>query len=164
MLGFRELGKKLVRKKDKQIIAKLFSKFNLTISRYNEDFEKEESQGNQIIWFFWWQGIDSAPPIVKKCLESIKHNSNGRTVVIVSKDNLDEYIIKSVREELDRLPVNNENVFSVMEMLEKPYDRSKLDEIINGNSLFFKLTYKLKLDKELDGVETTYSALLDWKF
>ena len=44
------------------------------------------------IWFLRWDGKDSMPPIVKACYESIIKNSNGHKVILLTKDNLNQYI------------------------------------------------------------------------
>ncbi len=38
------------------------------------------------IWICWWQGIDQAPSIVKKCVDSIrKHAGNHKVIIITDK-------------------------------------------------------------------------------
>lgn len=44
------------------------------------------------VWVFWYQGIDSAPILVKKCIESIKKTFNDKEVIILTKDNYEKYI------------------------------------------------------------------------
>lgn len=43
------------------------------------------------IWMCWWQGLDSAPEIVKACVESVRRNAGGREVIIITDKNVDEY-------------------------------------------------------------------------
>ncbi|MBQ8522129.1 MAG: capsular polysaccharide synthesis protein [Clostridia bacterium] len=43
------------------------------------------------IWVFWWTGIETAPDIVKRCIEKIKKSSNDK-VVILDKNNIKNYI------------------------------------------------------------------------
>lgn len=40
------------------------------------------------IFVFWWQGTDDLPDIVRMCINSIKQNSNGREVVMITEDNI----------------------------------------------------------------------------
>lgn len=40
------------------------------------------------IWFFWWQGIESAPEVVKLCLSSIRRNLPNIPITVITKDNL----------------------------------------------------------------------------
>lgn len=44
------------------------------------------------IWVLWWQGLDNAPLIVQRCVESIKKNAGKHPFHLLSKDNLDRYI------------------------------------------------------------------------
>ena len=44
------------------------------------------------IWMCWWQGIDNAPEIVKACVSSVQRHSAGREVIIISSDNVNNYV------------------------------------------------------------------------
>lgn len=52
---------------------------------------KESSRNIGPIWVFWWQGIDDAPSRVKACISSIRRNSYGRQVVVITQSNVHEY-------------------------------------------------------------------------
>ena len=43
------------------------------------------------VYLFWWQGLEEAPYIVKKCVESIRKNMPGRRCIVISKDNWMKY-------------------------------------------------------------------------
>ena len=60
-------------------------------SATSEDFPVIFSQSN-IIWTIWWQGEDNAPESMKMCFESMRINSNGHPVIVISEQNLSEYI------------------------------------------------------------------------
>lgn len=47
---------------------------------------------SNIIWVCWLQGIDNAPDIVKKCVESIKANLIDKKIVFITKDNYINYV------------------------------------------------------------------------
>lgn len=55
------------------------------------DFNKNKSCNNNVIWIFWWQQIQNAPIIVKRCVQSIEHHANGHPIIIINKNNLDKY-------------------------------------------------------------------------
>ena len=40
----------------------------------------------------WWQGEQEAPPIVRMCINSIRKNSNGAKVTVITKYNYTDYI------------------------------------------------------------------------
>ncbi len=49
----------------------------------------EASSGK--IWIFWWQGEESAPELIKKCLASARKNSNGHEVIVLTEKNIKNY-------------------------------------------------------------------------
>lgn len=57
------------------------------ISKSNENMNVAKN-----IWIFWWQGIENAPEVVKICVERIKKLNNNCKIIILSKDNYDEYV------------------------------------------------------------------------
>lgn len=63
--------------------------------------DRYSSKNNGPIWLFWWQGESSMPSIVKQCINSVKRNANGRKVILITKNNLKEYLeVPSRLEEL----------------------------------------------------------------
>ncbi len=44
------------------------------------------------IWICWLQGIENAPHIVKKCVESIKAHAGDQEVILITNQNLNKYI------------------------------------------------------------------------
>lgn len=44
------------------------------------------------IWICWFQGLDDAPDLVKKCVMSAKHQFEGYEVVILTEKNLKDYV------------------------------------------------------------------------
>lgn len=44
------------------------------------------------IWMCWWQGIDNAPDIVRRCVDSVRRNAGGREVIIITNNNMDQYV------------------------------------------------------------------------
>ena len=52
--------------------------------------QKEELR--DCIWICWWQGIENAPFIVKQCIESIKLHAGNHRVIIITDNNVNEYV------------------------------------------------------------------------
>lgn len=88
----------LLKKHDVMIeyYEKTFSDF---IKNYNntnntnntkDNFDKSDNF-SKCIWVCWWQGLDNAPEIVKKCINSIIKNSNGHKVIVLTDENYKEY-------------------------------------------------------------------------
>lgn len=44
------------------------------------------------IWICWWQGVENAPEIVKRCVDSIKAHAGSHKVIIITDENYHEYI------------------------------------------------------------------------
>lgn len=40
----------------------------------------------------WWQGEKNAPALVKKCIDSMRENSNGGKVIVITKENYLQYV------------------------------------------------------------------------
>lgn len=44
------------------------------------------------IWIYWHQGIDNAPELIKKCIESIRYYESDKEINILSFDNISDYV------------------------------------------------------------------------
>ena len=56
-----------------------------------EDNRKEKERLNKI-WVCWFQGLETAPFIVKKCYESLKKNLLNSEVILITNENLEKYV------------------------------------------------------------------------
>ena len=75
------------------IYNKLKKEFN--INKINKNFtfyKKKNIDYNNVIWVFWYQGIQEAPDIVKSCYKSILTTFKNKKVILITKKNLNEYI------------------------------------------------------------------------
>lgn len=57
---------------------------------YNDHVLKESSVADKI-WVMWWQGLDIAPQIVKNNVARLQEIFGKESVVIITKDNYEEY-------------------------------------------------------------------------
>lgn len=71
----------------------LEKKYKDVIKNYDCQESKECIGLNSNIWVFWWQGYEQAPSIVKACIESIKRNAGNHPVVLLDKNNYEQYIM-----------------------------------------------------------------------
>jgi len=69
--------------KHRMVSKYLWKRYSSTVDYTQIDNGKP----SQYVFSFWWQGEDSAPDVVKMCLESIRRNSAGRVFVLVTKEN-----------------------------------------------------------------------------
>lgn len=68
---------------------KLYKKYEKLI----KDFAVEDVQkSSDFVWICWLQGIENAPELVRACVNSVKQNMPDKNIVIITNDNLNEYI------------------------------------------------------------------------
>ena len=90
---FRNKGfsKKLLKKQHDAI-------YNVLVDKYSDIIEEYKSReiplglNDKKIWCMWWQGIENAPDLVKACLKSIEKYSGDYELVIITKDNFNDYV------------------------------------------------------------------------
>lgn len=74
------------------ILNELEKKYGYIIDIHSKR-EKEVTKDlsiTQKAWVLWWQGMDTAPDLVKKCYSSVKLNIPN--VILITKDNIYDYI------------------------------------------------------------------------
>lgn len=49
-------------------------------------------KGDKIIWTCWWQGVENAPLLVQRCIQSMREHANGYEVKIIDQTNWQRYI------------------------------------------------------------------------
>ncbi|MCL2080051.1 MAG: capsular polysaccharide synthesis protein [Oscillospiraceae bacterium] len=59
---------------------------------HNQEEPGQSGKSKGKIWTMWWQGEENAPPIVKRCIESMRRNAGGHKVVVITERNISEYI------------------------------------------------------------------------
>ena len=69
---------------------KLLRKYSYALEKKSET--KEQSQYNKTIWVCWFQGIDNAPLLVKKCYNRLLEVFGSDRVVLLTQDNFFDYV------------------------------------------------------------------------
>lgn len=59
---------------------------------YNYNADNDGLNYSNYIWVCWWQGLEEAPLIVKKCIDSIKKNAGSHEVIVLTEDNYKDYV------------------------------------------------------------------------
>lgn len=86
-------GKPFFSLRDKTILKFLKKRFKSQVEKYKTTNYPDTNISDQApIWTFWAQGVDSMPPIGKKCLEMVHRHSNGREVIVLDMNNFKDYI------------------------------------------------------------------------
>lgn len=63
------------------------------IAKYKEKKQSDEALTDDCpIWICWLQGEEQMPSICKKCLESVKNHAGKHPVIVVTWDNMKEYV------------------------------------------------------------------------
>ena len=84
---------KLLKKKHQVVSDYIYNQFSEFLSQY--DFDKkidDETNMENTMWICWWQGIEDAPEIVKKCVKSIEQNVKSYKIVIITDENYKDYV------------------------------------------------------------------------
>lgn len=80
-------------------------KYDVSIVNFNSVTKKNvDLVVSKTVWIFWWQSIEQAPELVKRCYRSVKKNMTGWNIVLISRNNYKEYtkIPNFILEKLDR--------------------------------------------------------------
>lgn len=76
---------KRLRKKERGVISKLTEAIR---NSHNPNDVKK----SKIIWICWWQGIENAPELVKKCYNSVCHYYSDWDIRVITFNNYTDYI------------------------------------------------------------------------
>lgn len=88
----KQYERELNLEKHVKIKEQLISEYSHILEKYRNMEFKPEGECGDTIWVCWWQGMEQAPYIVKKCIDSIKKHSGHRNVVIITQDNYSDYV------------------------------------------------------------------------
>lgn len=76
-----------------KVYNKLKKKYNFLKGKIDNDLiDSLPKFSSNIVWFCWLQGIENAPLIVKQCHESLVRNMPDKKLIIITKDNINEYV------------------------------------------------------------------------
>lgn len=85
-----ELSREAIQMK---IQKKLKKRYRNILFNFDEEKCKNKEHANpKILWTCWFQGIDVAPEIVKKCINSMKATFNDYEIIIITNENYFDYV------------------------------------------------------------------------
>lgn len=71
---------------------KLFRKYGKRLKGFESCYdEKAPHNLSNKVWVCWFQGMENAPEIVRKCYKSLCDNLTDREIVLITADNLSDY-------------------------------------------------------------------------
>ena len=73
----------------KNLERKYKKEINEFQSAYKDEFRHDLSNK---VWVCWFQGMDQAPELVKKCFESLQRNLTDREIILITSDNMCNYV------------------------------------------------------------------------
>jgi len=72
---------------------KLSKKYGYVLRRFENNYNVSlPHKYSNKVWVCWLQGMENAPKIVKKCYESIKENLTDRDIILITNENLEQYV------------------------------------------------------------------------
>ena len=71
---------------------KLEKQYRSDLEEFDRNYIEQKHQKSNKVWVCWLQGIDSAPDIVKICVNSLKQNLPSKEVVVLTDDNIGDYV------------------------------------------------------------------------
>ncbi|MBQ8621498.1 MAG: capsular polysaccharide synthesis protein [Oscillospiraceae bacterium] len=96
LMGFSKKSLEIVRLAVQQkIVCKLRKKYRRFIAEYvhaHPQPEKKISCPSDVIWTCWFQGLEAAPEIVKKCNRSLEAHITGKQIRVITLENYREYV------------------------------------------------------------------------
>ena len=76
-----------------KVKQKLEKKYRNFLKEFDENFDTSlPHESSNKVWICWFQGMENAPALVQKCYESIRNNLTDREIVLITSDNLEQYV------------------------------------------------------------------------
>lgn len=72
---------------------KLARRYSSYIRRFDKEYDNNlEHDTSNKVWICWFQGVENAPAVVQKCIESVKLHLSSKDVTVITSDNMNEYV------------------------------------------------------------------------
>ena len=91
-VGLSTLARSAGSKKDDYICGYLTETLAQVLEQFVTDAHVGEFVPDAPIWVCWWTGEETAPPIVKKCISSIRENAGNHPVHLIDRENYQNYL------------------------------------------------------------------------
>lgn len=90
--GLRSFAEPAARKKDEYIRRFLSETLAPVLEQYAADENVGAHTPDAPIWVCWWTGEETAPPLVKRCIRSIRENAGCHPVHLIDRENYKTYL------------------------------------------------------------------------
>lgn len=72
---------------------KLEKKYGKVLDAFTQEYDETlPHECSNKVWICWLQGIENAPALVQKCYASVKENLPGREIILITSENLEQYV------------------------------------------------------------------------
>jgi hypothetical protein len=77
---------------------KLEKKYKKCLLLFDEDWKAQDGDhslkhiSSNKVWICWFQGMEQAPALVKRCYQSVKENMPDREIVLITSENMMDYV------------------------------------------------------------------------
>lgn len=71
---------------------KIEREYKWKLNEFDENYEEGEHRTSNKIWICWFQGMDNAPELVKKCYQSVMANNPDKDVTVITSENMSDYV------------------------------------------------------------------------
>lgn len=76
-----------------KIKKNLEKKYKKKIDEFQSNYVDDKlHEVSDKVWVCWFQGLDNAPALVKRCYESLKQNLTDREIILITSDNMCHYV------------------------------------------------------------------------
>lgn len=76
-----------------KVKQKLEKKYRCVLEEFDKQYDENFlHQSSNKVWICWFQGIENAPDIVKRCYESVKKNMPDKEIVVLTDNNMHDYV------------------------------------------------------------------------
>ena len=94
LLGKNRTGLELLRLSTQlKMRQKLKRRYGYLLKSLEDEYNKNHlCKTSNKVWVCWFQGMDNAPTIVKRCYESLKENLVSREIILLTSENIKDYV------------------------------------------------------------------------
>lgn len=71
---------------------KLERKYKWKLDEFDKNYIEREHKISNKIWVCWFQGMDNAPELVKKCYQSVVEKNPDKDVTVITSENMGDYV------------------------------------------------------------------------
>ncbi|WP_035765235.1 capsular polysaccharide synthesis protein [Butyrivibrio sp. NC2002] len=71
----------------------LYKKYRHVLDKFEDEYNPDlPHESSNKVWVCWFQGMENAPELVKKCYESVKKNLSDMNVILITSENMEQYV------------------------------------------------------------------------